>query len=312
MGESVFRALIIITLAWWGVICASSKVRKSLWPRYHFSPLKWRFRDVLFFWIVFFGGMSASGLLFPLPKSGLTESSSQSETLSAQAESQPHGENDAAQHAHWVLVLIRADRSWQTWLLCLLATGVLAPIVEEFLFRGLLQGWCHTLELQGRHRVVSARKIWGKLPVGALSIGVVAMLFAMVHYRPTQMMPSPEAIKTIVARQAVAYLLFLMALLTVVTVVKPTQKLALLFHRRWFLKDLTMGVGWFVATVTPLYFVQGILKLALAEKSLADPLTMVFVGAILGTLFARTGRLTPSVVFHILLNVTSLSLALLL
>lgn len=312
MAELAFLALIMITLAWWGVILASPKVRKALWTRYRFSPLKWRFRDVLFLWLVFLGGMSVSALFFPLPKSGLAESSSQSEMLPGQVEPQSHNEDDAAQHAHWVLVLIRADRSWQTWLLCLLATGILAPIVEEFLFRGLLQGWCHTLELQSRHRVVSARKMWSKLPVGALSIAVVAVLFAMVHYRPAQIAPSPEAIKTMVARQAVAYLLFLMALLTVVMVVKPTQKLPLLFHRRWFLKDLTMGVGWFVATVTPLYFVQGILKLAIAEKSLADPFTMVFVGTILGTLFARTGRLTPSVVYHILLNVTSLSLALLL
>jgi len=312
MAELVFRALIIATLAWWGAILFSARLRKALWPQYRFPPLAWSLRDVLFVWLIFFVSMAVSPALLPLPKGGVLETSTEPERLSVTSEAQNHVEDEASRHVHWVLLLIRGDRSLGTLALCLVATGILAPIVEEILFRGLLQGWCHTLELQSRRNRSTARRIWGRMPVGAISIGMVALLFAMAHYRLNQSPPAQEAIKIMVARQAIAYLLFLIIVLAVVVVRNPSQWVSLFFDRRWFLSDLVLGAGWFLAALVPLYLVQGFLKSALPEQTPADPFTMVFVGAILGILFARTGRLTASIVFHVLLNVTSLSLALLL
>lgn len=312
MAELVFRALIIATLAWWGVILCLARVRKALWPRYRFSQLAWNLRDVLFVWLIFFVSMTASAMLLPQPKGGVSKTSVALERRSATNEPQNHGEHEASRHVHWVLLLIRGDRSLGTLALCLVATGILAPIVEEILFRGLLQGWCHTVELQSRRNRPTARRIWGRIPVGAISIGMVALLFAAAHYRPNPLPPAHEAIKIMVARQAIAYLLFLVVVLAVVVIRNPSRWARLFFDRRWFVNDLVLGAGWFLAALIPLYLVQGFLKSVLPEQTPADPFTMVLVGAILGILFARTGRLTASIVFHVLLNVTSLPLALLL
>ena len=312
MAELVFRALIIATLAWWGAILFSARLRKALWPRYRFHQLAWPLRDVLFVWLIFFVSMAVSAMLPPQSKRGVLETSVAPERCSATSEPQDHVEDEASRHVHWVLLLIRGDRSLGTLALCLVATGILAPIVEEILFRGLLQGWCHTLELQSRRNRLTARRIWGRMPVGAISIGVVATLFAMAHYRLNQSPPAQEAIKTMVARQAIAYLLFLAAVSVIAVIRNPSRWARLFFDRRWFVRDLVFGTGWFLAALVPLYLVQGFLKSALPKQTPADPFTMVFVGAILGILFARTGRLTASIIFHVLLNITSLSLALLL
>jgi len=308
MAELVFRALIIATLAWWGAILFSARLRKALWPEYRFHQLAWSLREVLFVWLIFLVSMAVSAAILPLPKGGVLETSTEPERLSVTSEPQNHVEDEASRHVHWVLLLIRGDRSLGTLALCLMATGILAPIVEEILFRGLLQGWCHTLELQSRRNRSTAHR----MPVGAISIGMVAILFAAAHYRPNPLPPAQEAIKIMVARQAIAYLLFLVIVLAVVVVRNPSQWVSLFFDRRWFLSDLVLGAGWFLAALVPLYLVQGFLKSVLQKQTPADPFTMVLVGAILGILFARTGRLTASIVFHVLLNVTSLSLALLL
>lgn len=312
MAEPVFGALIIATLAWWVMIFLSSRVRKALWPRYRFSQLSWHLREILLVWLIFLVSMTVSAMLLPLPKGGVVDTTAESERLSATMKPQSQVEDDTARHVHWVLLLIRDDRSIGTLLLCLVVTGILAPIVEEILFRGLLQGWCHTLDLQSRRDRSMMRKICDRFPVGAMPVAVVTLMFAMAHYRPHQAIPSQEVIKTLVARQGIAYLLLLVIVMAVIVARKPSRRLALLFDRRWLLNDLALGAGWFMATLVPLYLVQGFVKSALPQQALADPLTMVLVGAILGTLFARTGRLTGSIVYHILLNVTSLSLALLL
>jgi len=216
---------------------------------------------------------------------------------------------EEVQDAHWVLVLIHSDRSLGTLFLCLLGTGILAPIAEEMLFRGYLQGWCHTLELRTRRRSSTTVQMWRFLPVGALSVSLIALVFSIVHYRAHEPPPSADLIRVLVIRQTITYVLFIPSTLVVVGGLRYPQQRSLIYRGRWFFTDLVLGAGWFLATIVPLYLLHSIMKTLLSWNGLADPCTMIPVGLILGTLFARTGRLTASIVFHVLLNVTSVTLA---
>ena len=308
MAEQVFVGLAVATIAWWVVIISSSRVRKALWPRYRLRPLPWRLSDIVLVWLLFLLSMAVSGVFFPLPSDSVKRTDIAPESFSLQANSDCQRQEEA-KNAHWVLVLIQDDRSLGTLLLCLVGTGILAPIVEEILFRGFLQGWCHTLELRARPHPSKTAGVWHRFPVGAMSVGLIALVFAMVHYRPHATPPSADVIRVLVIRQTISYVMYIPALLFVVMVKHCPRRGSFIHGRKWFWPDLALGAGWFLAAIVPLYLLQAIMKTVLSLQGLADPCTMIPVGAILGTLFARTGRLTASIVFHVLLNVTSVTLA---
>ncbi len=309
MAGAVFGALVLVTLVWWAVVFTSRQTRKMLWPRYRFRQLPWRIRDLLLVWLLFLLALAVSTAVSPLSTAKEGSPVHHDDTQREDLNSPGRNEDETSQGQHWVLVLIQSDRSLKTVLLCLLGTGILGPIAEEILFRGFLQGWSHRLEWEHRRTRLNIAPIRRQLPLGAASVALVAVLFAMVHYRPDQPSPSVDVIRVILIRQTLAYSLFLPVALAIVALKDKPRGLRLIYDRRWFFCDITLGAGWFLAWIVPVYFVQGALKTILPWKAMADPCTMIVIGTILGTLFARTGRLAASIVFHVLLNITSLSLA---
>ena len=78
-----------------------------------------------------------------------------------------------------------------------------------------------------------------------------------------------------------------------------------------FFADVRLGLLAFAGLAAPIYGLQ-ILLINLLPKYLAPDPAVLFVFALaLGTLYCRTHRAVPSIVLHMALNATSLTLALL-
>jgi len=107
---------------------------------------------------------------------------------------------------HLITRMVRAARSdpW-VWLFAVLAAVVVAPIVEEFLFRVMLLGWLEKVER--RHRRALG-VIWRVMP-GATPICISAVLFGAVHFKTAGEMPAPRVIAAGLVIDAVFKLLAL-------------------------------------------------------------------------------------------------------
>ncbi len=104
-----------------------------------------------------------------------------------------------------LVVLLGRSHTLPTLLLCFLAAVIVAPIVEEFLFRLVLQGWLEAVDRQRRRQIPALR---GLTP-GAAPVVLVAMLFAGIHYRSPLPQVDPRTIAYLLAANIVASLLTL-------------------------------------------------------------------------------------------------------
>ncbi len=78
---------------------------------------------------------------------------------------------------------------------------------------------------------------------------------------------------------------------------------------KWW-EDLRVGAVAFLAIVPPLWLLQALLLPFLRSWGVApDPLPIFVLALGLGTLFYRTGRLTPSLALHLLTNLASFVLS---
>ncbi len=191
-------------------------------------------------------------------------------------------------------------------LLCVVSAAIVAPVTEEFFFRVLLQGCLAAWQHRWRRQMPTLRRL---IPGGIGPIVLTSLLFARMHFR----VDTPQF--------NVRFLLFLLAGDAVV------RLLALAFTVGWLrwrvgataadlgwapacvLGDVKLGLAAFAAVAAPVYAVQMGLRCLLPECIAPDPVPLFFLALVLGTLYYRTNRMTPSVVLHAALNGTSLVLA---
>ena len=97
-----------------------------------------------------------------------------------------------ASEFHPLIVLIQdiVSSGRYEWLLIpFLAAVVVAPLVEEFIYRVLFQGYCEKLERQSRQHLRAEGRARGMIikspfPSGLFTVFMPALVFAAVHYRP--------------------------------------------------------------------------------------------------------------------------------
>lgn len=314
--------LLILCLVDWIAIICSRSVRRYLWPAKNARPRSWTIQQVLLVWILFiFCGLIVNRIIPPVTEVTIRR-------LPTAQTSDQAGQPDWLNRAHWVVVFLQSEPSWGMLALCFITTGLLAPTVEEILYRLFLQSWLYRKELAMWRRVR-----WRFRPVGLQAVAASTALFALAHIRPAAPPPAPEVIGGLFVVQFVAYLLFLVA----VGAFFARKLLARSFRPRRaqcagennplsprkkpffvpvksaivrFMHDVVLAAGWFLASLIPIYGLQAVLTATMPQNVVVDPLTMLLVGGILGTLFLRTGRVVPCIVFHCLLNTTSLIMAL--
>ena len=206
---------------------------------------------------------------------------------------------------HPLLVLLEQSRTPGTLLLCFFSAVIVAPIVEEFLFRLVLQGWLESVEMRRRRGIPALRK----LTRGAVPVVLVALLFAAIHYRPG--LPpgtDPRTIAHLMASNAVAGLLVLVLGVGLLRLDAGARAEDLGCVPRKLLADIRLGVLTFLAFAAAIYLLKNALT-ARWQENVADPVTLFAFALVLGALYSRTHRVIPSIALHMSLNFTSLAMA---
>ncbi len=188
-------------------------------------------------------------------------------------------------------------------LLCVVSAVVVAPITEEFVFRLLLQGWLERLERRLRRRIASLR---GGI-VGLVPVATVAIFFSMRHLREPTAKIEFSTIVFLLGVQAVASLLTvaLSAFWLKFAVGATLTDFGIVPNK--LAGDIRLGLLAFLAVMPPIYAMMYGVKSFL--PTVADPLFLLPLAAVLGILYFRTHRIVPSVALHMAFNAAGVLLA---
>jgi membrane protease YdiL (CAAX protease family) len=257
-------------------------------------PVPWRGIDVLVVFLVYLAAPSGAMLLsmgwFDL---GDVQTPAVSQAAPLRAE------HPAAR------VLEESGDPWAL-ALCIAAVVLVAALIEEFLFRLVLQGWLENVENRSLRRLPQFRG----MVRGTVAVAVSSILFAMVHYRPSQPPVNLRLITFSLAVQAIASLLtlgFAVSLLrfrtgaTLRDLGVVPEKLA---------ADVKLGLLAFLAVTPPVLLVHIAVRTLLPQNLVADPIPIFFLALALGVLYFRTHRIVPAIVLHMAFNATGVVMAL--
>lgn len=205
--------------------------------------------------------------------------------------------------------MLSEGRSVWPLLLGVLVAIVLAPISEELVFRLLLQGWLESLERRLRRQLQWPRRILDAAP-----ITIVATLFAVIHYRPP--MPRRE-LSTIIYLFNVQAVASLLTIVVVVCWLRFSAKATLAdfgFDLRKLPDDFRLGLLAAFPVIVPTYAAMVTtmaLFPSLRHNPCIDPLFLLPLAAMLGFLYYRTHRISPSIALHMTFNAVATLVALL-
>lgn len=203
-------------------------------------------------------------------------------------------------------LLLKSPTVW-TIALCALSAVVVAPLVEELLFRLLLQGWMEAVERRWRKRVPWLRRL---LP-GAAPVMIASLLFASMHIRAAV----PEMSVQQIAFQLVVFVWanLLTLLFAVCLVCAPSgatlEDLGVVPGK--LAADAKLGLLAFLAVTAPVYLLLMLVNEVLPKNVVADPIPLLFLAFALGVLYYRTHRIAAAIVLHMAFNVVALVMALL-
>jgi membrane protease YdiL (CAAX protease family) len=230
---------------------------------------------------------------------------------------------------HPLAVLLLEDKRWTTILLCGLSAVVVAPIVEEFFFRVILQGWLERIgteihaiqdaaarghvpevDQEGADRAQEWEWNPSELRVRASWVPILAVsaFFASLHMRTDDPTMRIDQWRQFFLFNAIARVLALGLAVTYLRHATSATWRELGWSWGTSRQDIFRGLVASVAVVAPILGLNSLLAAFLAERTkiVADPIPLFFFSLALGYLFQRTGRLMPSVVLHSVLNSVSL------
>ncbi len=198
---------------------------------------------------------------------------------------------------HIVVRYLRENPSFTKFFFMFLYATILVPILEEFLFRLVLQGWC-----DAREREIFRRRRGN----GWRSMILVSALFALIHFHAAGDFREESVQKLQFAVSAFSACVVLLAGFWVLHgQLKFTWREVGLDFRYWR-EDIALGTYGFFAGAFPTYVIQGALKEPLKEYCSADFIALAPIALVFGFLYWRTRRLLPSVFAHFLYNSYSL------
>ncbi|MBN1909923.1 MAG: CPBP family intramembrane metalloprotease [Pirellulales bacterium] len=206
--------------------------------------------------------------------------------------------------SHTVEVLLRQG-GIGTLVLCLLAAVVVAPIVEEILFRLFLQGWLESVEARLRPVLPTLARF---LPWGVTPVVLTSVTFAMVHFRTAGPPHRPEYLVLQTVAGAASGLIAAVCGLLWVRAIRGATAADLGWAPKKLGEDLKTGLTAAAAVVGPLLAINLLVVQFFPKSFSSDPLVLFPFALVLGTLYCRTHRILPSIITHAALNATSLLL----
>jgi membrane protease YdiL (CAAX protease family) len=204
--------------------------------------------------------------------------------------------------SHIIVRLFGQGDAW-TVALCVIAAAIIAPVVEEVLFRLFLQGWLESVDRRlGRLLPWLRRRIpWGVWPVAATSF-----VFALPHFRVEAPQFAPEFLRFIMVGNAVAGLVTAAFAIALARWFRHATAADLGVNWKEFLPDVGLGLVTFGAVAAPVYLGQILLIQIFPSYLAPDPFILFPFALVLGAIYCRTHRIVPSIVVHAALNTTSL------
>ncbi len=184
---------------------------------------------------------------------------------------------------------------------------VIAPLIEEFFFRVLLQGWLEAVWSRRRRKHPKLRAA----PVSWLPILLPAMLFALMHRRFSEIPHSTKYLIGLFLGQMAADLLLLGMAFVVLRFAAGASRADLGWKPEKLHSDARLGLLALVAVIGPVLTLQcvlmGLVKVTGIDYA-PDPIPLFFLALVLGTLYHRTHRIAPSLVLHAAFNATAIVL----
>ena len=200
-------------------------------------------------------------------------------------------------HGHPVAQLVeQAVHSPLVCMVAFLAAVVAAPLVEEFLFRLLLQGWLEAQFLQFR------------VPCACgVAIVVVSFIFAIIHAGSSSASDRQTLFYLFSAITITNLLIFTAGIIYLVR--KRNVKLThcLFGAERFFRPQFLANVGWCLLALVFIFGVSFFLNVFCPNIN-TDPIPIFFFALLLGILYSRTRNLSYCILLHACLNLTSLIL----
>ncbi|MEE8451626.1 MAG: CPBP family glutamic-type intramembrane protease [Thermoguttaceae bacterium] len=292
---------VVLVAAIWGFlgVWGSVLIRRSrglpILPFQRRRPVPWRGVDVLL--------VLAAGIALLTVFHGLVVWILGPELTRLPAISDP--ENSNAAH---VITRLIAEGNLRVFVLCAFSAALVAPIVEEFLFRLLLQGWLEALQRRLRRSMPLLGRV---MPGGFVPILLTSVVFARMHFRVETPMAHPYYYLGLMLGTSVAGLLTMYFAIKFLPLRVGATANDLGWSAKHFFADVRLGLVAFAGLAAPIYAVQFALLRVLPEYVAPDPFVLFFFAIALGVLYHRTHRIVPSIVLHMSLNTMSLVIALL-
>jgi len=271
------------------IIAAKGRKSGSLFPYERRRPAPWQGMDVLLVFVTYVA-LPACVAILVLTVWDPTEA--------------------AREHAkildvkHPIERLLRESQNGWMVALAVLSAIVVAPLVEEFLFRLLLQGWLETVERRWRRRTPWLRRT---IP-GTIAVTLSALPFAAVHFR----LPEPaESLNELVFRIVVGSVAGLATLALGVWWLRFRAGAALGdlgIEPGKVIQDAKIGLLAFLVAGPPVFAVHVLIRLLVPPTVVTDPAPLFLLALVLGFLYYRTHRIVPAIVLHVLFNLVGVGL----
>lgn len=288
LNAAILAALLAVSAGLWTWICVRRQRGEPIIPLARRQPVPWQAQDVLFIFLI--------GLLIPL-----TASTAVKALVGPQpAADKGHGLDHAAQQ------LLEAGTPGAIAVAVLMAV-VVAPLIEEFFFRVLLQGWLEALWSRRRRKQPELRAA----PLSWIPIVLPAALFALIHLRSSEAPRSPQYLTGLFLGQMAADLLVLGVAIVVLRFATGATAADLGWNAGKLRSDVKLGLLALLAAIGPVLALKVALMVSVDWNQVGyapDPIPLFFLALVLGMLYHRTHRFVPSLVLHMAFNATAIVL----
>ena len=250
------------------------------------NSIPWTGLDVLLFLALWLAGQLMIGLAIGVV--AYTVSPTQSQTQATEGENQCH--------EHPIQQLVQQSKNSLAILLVAFMFAVVAvPLVEEFLFRLLFQGWLEATLRQFHMPYASG-----------ISIIFVSLCFAAMHGVRGGSMDGLMLLFLAVTVTIFSLSLFALGMVYLKEI--RNVKLTDLFGtERFFRPRFFTYAGCCLLALLLTYGLNGILDKVYPDTN-TDPIPIFFISLVFGTLYSRTRNISYSILLHACLNGTSLAL----
>lgn len=238
----------------------------------------WTGFDVLLFFAIWLAALMVSGAV-------------------AFTDVRPQASENTQDHGHPITQLIEQGKNSPVVLVVVfLAAVVVAPLIEEFLFRMLFLGW---LEAKFKHI---------KLPCASgIAIVLVSLCFAAIHANNHDVIDVPSMLIGLIVSSVVSLMVFA-AGITYLAQVRNVRIADYLFGSWRFVRfRFVAGAGYCLMAIVFIYGLQAAL-LSMFPGTNVSPIPLFVFALVLGLLYSRTQNLSYCILLHACLNGISLAL----